>query len=62
LPRYGYDVLIDDALRPWLLEVNASPSLKADTPEDYQLKFVMLDDMLSVIDMERYGDIQWIRL
>ena len=50
---YGYDVLIDDGLKPWLIEVNASPSVTADTPEDYRLKFGMLEDMFHVVDVER---------
>lgn len=49
---YGYDILIDDNLKPWLIEVNASPSLTADTPQDYELKFGLLDDVYSVIDVE----------
>ena len=46
--RYGYDIMIDEALKPWLIEVNASPSLTADTPQDYELKFGLLDDVYSV--------------
>ncbi|MCO5608863.1 hypothetical protein L7F22_063081 [Adiantum nelumboides] len=50
---YGYDILVDELLKPWLLEVNASPSLAADTPSDYTLKYGMLEDLLTVVDMER---------
>lgn len=50
---YGYDIMIDDALKPWLIEVNASPSLSADTPDDHELKVGMLEDMLDVIDFEK---------
>ena len=53
---YGYDVMIDAALKPWLIEVNASPSLTADTQEDYDLKFGMLDDTFTLLDVERRRD------
>jgi len=49
---YGYDVMIDGNLKPWLLEVNASPSMSADTPSDRDLKMGVLDDVLTVTDIE----------
>eukprot|EP01033_Poteriospumella_lacustris_P014728 gene14729-10536_t len=49
---YGYDIIIDQDLKPWLLEVNASPSLTANTREDYLMKTEMLHGMLDIIDME----------
>ncbi|KAL1524709.1 hypothetical protein AB1Y20_019593 [Prymnesium parvum] len=49
---YGYDILVDDTLKPWLIEVNASPSISADTMQDYDLKFGLLDDVFTVVDME----------
>lgn len=50
--RAGYDIIIDQDLKPWLLEVNASPSLTANTREDYLMKTEMLHGMLDIIDME----------
>jgi tubulin polyglutamylase TTLL9 len=49
---YGYDILIDSKLKPWLLEINASPSLSANTPADYELKLQMLSSCLDVVDAE----------
>ena len=49
---YGYDIMIDENLKPWLLEVNASPSLTANTEDDYLLKCEMLNGVLDVVDLE----------
>ena len=49
---YGYDILVDAALKPWLIEVNASPSISADTIHDYDLKFGLLEDVYTVLDVE----------
>lgn len=46
---YGFDVLIDAELKPWLLEVNASPSLSASTAEDRLLKMRLINDTLRVV-------------
>jgi hypothetical protein len=48
----GYDIIIDQDLKPWLLEVNASPSLTANTREDYLMKTEMLHGMLDIVDMD----------
>uniref|UniRef100_A0A8C7YFF0 Tubulin--tyrosine ligase-like protein 5 n=1 Tax=Oryzias sinensis TaxID=183150 RepID=A0A8C7YFF0_9TELE len=46
---YGFDVLIDSNLKPWLLEVNLSPSLSCDAPLDLKIKASMIADMFSLV-------------
>ena len=49
---YGYDVIVDAKLKPWLIEVNASPSLAAEHATDLSLKRQLISDTLDVIDLE----------
>lgn len=55
---YGYDVIFDEDFKPWLLEVNASPSVSGSSDDDYQLKYDVLNDLVDVVDVEgkRSGD------
>ncbi|XP_055012906.1 tubulin polyglutamylase TTLL5 isoform X1 [Boleophthalmus pectinirostris] len=48
---YGFDVLIDAKLKPWLLEVNLSPSLACDAPLDLKIKASMIADMFSLVGL-----------
>ena len=43
---YGYDILIEDNLKPWLIEVNASPSLSATTANDRIMKYSVIKGIL----------------
>jgi tubulin polyglutamylase TTLL1 len=46
---YGYDVLIDKDLKPWLVEVNASPSLSTTTDADRVMKYSLLKDIYAIV-------------
>ena len=42
-------MLIDSTLKPWLLEVNLSPSLACDAPLDLKTKASMISDTFTVV-------------
>ncbi|XP_066927671.1 polyglutamylase complex subunit TTLL1-like isoform X2 [Clytia hemisphaerica] len=46
---YGYDIIIDDFLKPWIIEVNASPSLSATTSADRIMKFSLVNDVINIV-------------
>uniref|UniRef100_A0A0N4Z3I1 Tubulin--tyrosine ligase-like protein 9 n=1 Tax=Parastrongyloides trichosuri TaxID=131310 RepID=A0A0N4Z3I1_PARTI len=50
---YGYDILLDENLKAWLLEVNASPSLTPSSQDDFEMKYRVLNHMLDVLDFEK---------
>ncbi|KAL7734243.1 hypothetical protein ACLKA6_011910 [Drosophila palustris] len=57
---YGYDIIIDNALKPWLVEVNASPSLTSTTVNDRILKYKLIDNILSVVlPPDGVPDVRW---
>ena len=55
---FGYDVLIDSDLRPWLLEVNASPSLARENAVDHEIKNALIRDTITLVDPPAYDRAQ----
>ncbi|KAK2820712.1 hypothetical protein Q5P01_023671 [Channa striata] len=47
----GFDVLLDHRLKPWLLEVNHSPSFTTDSQLDREVKDALLYDTLVLINL-----------
>lgn len=45
---FGFDIMLDENLKPWLLEVNISPSLHSNTPLDVSIKGQMVRDLLNL--------------
>ncbi|KAF7279569.1 hypothetical protein GWI33_007031 [Rhynchophorus ferrugineus] len=52
---FGFDILIDSSLRPWLLEVNLSPALSNDCDVDRLVKKPMLHDMFDLLGLPLYN-------
>jgi len=44
----GFDILLDSHLKPWLLEVNLSPSLNLDSPLDQRIKGELIADIFTI--------------
>ena len=53
---YGYDVLIDNNCKPWLIEINASPSLSVTGNIDKELKTNLIKDLYSIVIPEDWNE------
>jgi hypothetical protein len=51
---FGYDVIIDSDLKLWLLEVNISPSMAADSPLDVAIKRNLIVDTFNLVGIKRF--------
>ncbi len=49
---YGFDVMIDENFKPWLLEVNFSPALSCDCQADSIVKKPMVHDMIDMMGFQ----------
>jgi hypothetical protein len=53
----GFDILVDDRVKPILMEVNHTPSFSCDTPLDHRIKHDCLMETWKIVDVQA-GDKQ----
>ena len=46
---FGFDVLLDAQLKPWLIEVNISPSLHSSSPLDLDVKSPLATEVFNLV-------------
>jgi len=46
---YGFDILIDSNCKPWIVEINASPSLSTTSKVDLDLKMDLINDVYNIV-------------
>ena len=49
---YGFDLVLDQHLNPWLLEINTAPSLSCPTDLDKRIKYSLVNDLYTLIGLQ----------
>jgi tubulin polyglutamylase TTLL6/13 len=49
----GFDIMLDNKCKPYLLEVNHSPSFTADSPLDEQVKGGLIRDTIKLLGLSK---------
>ncbi|CDW83353.1 tubulin-tyrosine ligase family protein [Stylonychia lemnae] len=47
----GFDIFFDANLKPWILEVNHSPSFSTDSPLDFKIKKNLISDTIRLLNL-----------
>jgi len=50
----GFDILLDADMKPWLMEVNLSPSLATESPLDLKIKSNLFVDTMNLVCIHKY--------
>lgn len=52
---YGFDILLDSNLKPWLMEVNVCPSLNSSSHLDKKIKTTLICDIMNLVGFQPYA-------
>lgn len=45
----GFDIILDENTKPWLLEVNHAPSFATESPLDQTIKYNCIRDAIALL-------------
>ena len=52
---YGFDIMIDEKFKAWLIEVNVNPSLHCTSPLDLNIKTDLITDIFNIVGIIPYN-------
>lgn len=55
----GFDVLIDSKLKPWMIEINISPSFNVDSPIDFRIKKGVVEETIKILGLSQFKKIKY---
>ena len=50
----GFDIFLDDKLKPWIIEVNHAPSFSTDSPLDFKVKKNLITDVIQLLNLSYF--------
>ena len=50
----GFDIFLDEKLKPWLIEVNNLPSFQTDSPLDKKIKYDIIYETIALLNLTPY--------
>lgn len=57
----GFDIFLDHKLKPWVLEVNHTPSFTTDSPLDFKIKKNLISDTCKLLNLSYYKKMKFKR-
>jgi len=49
----GFDIMLDEDLKAYLIEVNHAPSFSTDSPLDYSIKKSLIHDTFKLLNLSK---------
>jgi tubulin polyglutamylase TTLL6/13 len=51
----GFDVFLDENLKPWILEVNHEPSFATEAAIDFKVKKSLISDTIKLLNLNYFN-------